>query len=567
MAKKKKKVTRRQALKTMVAAGAGVAALGTGGLFLLRRRAGDGGPMPGAGGLEEFSPVDRTLGEVGPERFFGDDFNHAHGILWKLPNDEPDPDEEVKLCVVGGGMSGLGSAYLNRDLAPVVLEQAPRFGGNSKAQSWRGLNFSLGAAYLVLPDSGSKLEALYRELGVDRVWRAGDEETSAALTDQGFVRDLWHKMQGPAPFIRDRNRLLAHFLDVLHEKHGQIFPDIPAPGTGAKRKAIEALDKVSFADHLKSVLGGRPVPPRLARILESYCWSAFGASAKELSAAAGLNFYAAEFGGIAVCPGGNAKVAESLVERLYRDLPKGHLRPGCMVTRVRVENDGAVRVTYMLPSGRLKALRARAVVMSCPKFIASKILVDLEPKRVEEFKSLEYRAYWVGNALLDGAPPKDMYEIYLQKGPVPDFTDIGAAAHHQRVTDVCVANFAQEHPDGTVLSLYRALPYTGGRPETYTADYAAVRAGFEEQLRSEILPSIGMAKAKLLDLRVSRWGHPLPIPKVGNLASGLYDRIRAPFKERVFFVEQDNWAQAAIETALGEAMEHAPEIRRVAQRG
>jgi hypothetical protein len=37
--------------------------------------------------------------------------------------------------------------------------------------------------------------------------------------------------------------------------------------------------------------------------------------------------------------------------------------------------------------------------------------------------------------------------------------------------------------------------------------------------------------------------------------------LRAPFRERVCFVEQDNWMLPAIETSLGEAIHFAPQIR------
>jgi hypothetical protein len=59
---------------------------------------------------------------------------------------------------------------------------------------------------------------------------------------------------------------------------------------------------------------------------------------------------------------------------------------------------------------------------------------------------------------------------------------------------------------------------------------------------------------------VARWGHPLPVAATGLIAGGVVDRIRQPFRDRGFFVEQDNWALPAFETAATEALLWAPEI-------
>ena len=71
----------------------------------------------------------------------------------------------------------------------------------------------------------------------------------------------------------------------------------------------------------------------------------------------------------------------------------------------------------------------------------------------------------------------------------------------------------------------------------------------------------------VMDLRLSRWGHPLPVAEAGLIANGTIDVIRKPFKRRVFFVEQDNWILPAFETAAGEAMIWAPVVDQFLKRG
>src|SRR5690606_13647347 len=79
--------------------------------------------------LHENGPVDRTLGIDVPNSFSGDSFQRAHGALWNLDGflkKNPPPiraEADVPVVVVGGGVSGLSTAYLLRDLQPLVLEQ------------------------------------------------------------------------------------------------------------------------------------------------------------------------------------------------------------------------------------------------------------------------------------------------------------------------------------------------------------------------------------------------------------------------------------------------------------
>src|SRR5262245_39965362 len=46
------------------------------------------------------------------------------------------------VVIVGGGPSGLLSAYLLRDRDFLLLEKEPRFGGNAISEQWRGVWYS-----------------------------------------------------------------------------------------------------------------------------------------------------------------------------------------------------------------------------------------------------------------------------------------------------------------------------------------------------------------------------------------------------------------------------------------
>ena len=88
----------------------------------------------------------------------------------------------MPLVVVGGGMSGLVTSYLLRDYRPILLEQAQRLGGNSQGQSWRGMDYAIGAAYFTEPDMESPLGKLVTELGLPALWTMEQGEDPVALS-------------------------------------------------------------------------------------------------------------------------------------------------------------------------------------------------------------------------------------------------------------------------------------------------------------------------------------------------------------------------------------------------
>src|SRR5207247_2232174 len=109
----------------------------------------------------------------------------------------PEPAEDVDVAVVGGGLSGLASAYMLRDHNTVLLELRDRFGGNSQGETWRGTDYSMGGAYFITPDPGSFLESFYHELGLHRLVRVNDPPDPMELN--GVVHDDFWDGAGFSP--------------------------------------------------------------------------------------------------------------------------------------------------------------------------------------------------------------------------------------------------------------------------------------------------------------------------------------------------------------------------------
>ena len=506
--------------------------------------------------LANHGPIDRMLSGVRQSDFSGDQPGRAHEILWNKKSflsDKiiPPPKESVPLVIVGGGMSGIISAYLLRDLNPIVLESGSRFGGNSRGESWNGIDYSIGAAYFMEQESGSPLFTLFKEAGIHEICRTKQEEDPVLLQGKIF-RNFWKGETSPDT-SKQFLLLASHFEQMLRGKNGLSLPEMPSDNIEA-RKNVNLLDSLSFQEYLEKIVGAK-LHPHIQTFLEHYCWSTLGAEIHELSAAAALNEFVSEFGLSYIAPGGNAAVAEKFLRHLKQDKS---LRPSSIVFDVKVEADGVI-VSYEDSNKNIQCIHAKAAIMACPKFVVKKVLQNIEPERLAAIEKLKYTAYLVGNVLLKSPIQEKFYDMYLlENGKLP--LENGRKF---RVTDVVNACFSRSS-DHSVLTLYRSLPFQGGRSEIYAENsFEKYRLEFLAQIEQEILPALGKNMADMADFRLTRWGHPMPVATKGLYRDGVIDQIRKPFQKRVFFVEQDNWMLPAIETCAQEALTWAPEVRKI----
>jgi hypothetical protein len=514
-----------------------------------------GTTSPG-GFFDAYGPIDRSLNDKAAASFFGDDFSRAHALLWDIPgylrkNALPKHWEETELVVIGGGLSGLFSAYALRDSKPIVLEQAPRFGGNARGQSWRGIDFGLGSAYFSAPQPGSAFHRYYMELGLDKIVQTAPAEKPFGL-DGKLSLGFWDGAAEPehkAVYARFH----AHMREIYAGKTGA-YPQIP-PTNAAEAARLKTLDGKTFARALHDALG--TLPPLLTHAIDSYCWSAFAASPKEISAAAGYSFLAAETAPLCVAPGGNAGVAEQLLKHtLNAGVPSSHLRAGCTVLRVSVIGD-KVKILYESADKSLKGIIANAAIMACPKFVAAKIIQDIEPERQEAIREIDYRSYLTAAVLVDKPLMNRFYDLFLVNQKAQTVGDPSPMA-----TDVVVGSLNQARGRNTVLTLYRAMPLPTARAALSQKDaYTKLRGEFQRQIETDLLPMLGFHTKDVTDLRVARWAHALPVPSQGVFAKGTPDILRKPFGNRVFFVEQDTWLTPAIETGVGELALQLPQIQ------
>ena len=475
------------------------------------------------------------------------------------------PSEDVDVVVVGGGISGLCSAYLLREHNPVLIEMADRCGGAARGETWNGVPYSLGNAYVITPDAGTFLQQIYTELGMDATVRVDHDDPPVEL--DGIILDGFFSGDGVDPELLPA---LKKYREVVTFMANVMYPEIPLPG--GDDQWIRDLDRLTLKEDIEQRMG-MDVPDLLAGAIQAYCYSSFAAGWDEISAASGWNFLAAEEFGRWVTPGGNSFMAQrmwealaALDENVEEPCRPYHVRGGCRVVDVRPLPFGREQVTYTDSDGNCHAIRAKHVVMACPKMLCKHILHHLADRDVDKYEAishLKYRAYLVANVLLDQPVKRDFYDIFLlDDGRFP----MSEADAQQRgvVCDVLAGNYtrgAAPESGSDVLTLYWPLPFDFGR---WTL---LIGTGWQEYATSlsvqvrKMLKLLDVPVSAVQQVRMTRWGHAMPVSAPNLIADGHCEEMRRPMDNRVWFVQQDNWALPAVENCLLDAKTYTDQIK------
>lgn len=490
--------------------------------------------------------------------FTGDSFDN-NNIPFHFIGDYgsfPPPQEEVDVAIVGGGISGLSAALLLREYRPVVFDLRDRFGGNAMGESWHGDAYPLGSAYLIVPDEGSFLERFYRRLGLDRIARVSEPPDPVVIN--GELRDDFYSGAGMSPADQ---LAFQRYAEVVRDMAENNYPEIPLPEDPAEAEWVRELDRKIFRHDIEERMG-MPMPPLLAAAVQAYCYSSFGAGFDELSAAAGWNFLAAEEYGRWVFPGGNSALVRALwnkLKRLEQHVPAAcrprYLRARCRVIDVRY-NGERVQVTYLDRDNQLRSLLAKHVVMAGSKHICKYVLHDLQnldQAKYDAIGQVEIAAYLVANVLLERPIERDFYDAFLvenEQFPVEPF----GLGDRLGVVDMLTGTYAERgRRSRDVLSLFWALPFPAARFTLLTEDpWRDYATRLAPQIR-HMLDILNLPESAIRQIRMTRWGHALPIAGVGLIRNGVTDELIRPFGKRVHFANQDNWALPAVENSILEA--------------
>lgn len=168
--------------------------------------------------------------------YTGDSFQNVEIPFHATPAiDLPAPSERVDVAVVGGGISGLATAWMLRRFHPVLFELRDRFGGNAQVETWQGTPYSLGSAYVITPDVGSFLNRFYRQIGLHRE-RAESFPPDPVEIGGEILNNFWN---GAGLSAADRDAF-ARYAEVVTFMANEAYPEIRDGGRQAHLQARAA---------------------------------------------------------------------------------------------------------------------------------------------------------------------------------------------------------------------------------------------------------------------------------------------------------------------------------------
>ncbi len=485
----------------------------------------------------------------------------------------PGVQRRVGVIVVGAGIAGLAAARaLSRagidDVQVLDLEDAP--GGNSRGHTIAGMRCPLGAHYLPPPgEHASEVIELLEALGVRRTeqGRAVYDERMLCHSPQErlHIDGAWHDgLLPPIDALPEAQRAdtLAQYrrfgATVAAAGAGGAFAMPTARSTWSAR--LDALDAVTFAVWLDAQA---LTAPALRWYLDYCCRDDYGAGAAQVSAWAGLHYFASRHGfhvpgdsaderdGVLTWPEGNAWLAQQLARPLH-----ARLHTGCIALRVTEGRDAVALDLWNEAAQRHERWQAAQVVMALPLFVAQRLIESPLPA-LAAAATAPHAPWLVANLHLAaplaqraGAPMSWDNVVYdpTQAMPTLGYVD----AMHQSTRSI---------PGPTVLTAYWALG--GNTPAELAAARARLLAQPWASWAGAVVGDLARVHpdlpAQLKQVDLMRYGHAMSVP-VPGLRSGAALRALAAPQRRVHFAHADLSGYSVFEEAMYQGARAAEQV-------
>ena len=359
--------------------------------FLKQAALGAGGLLLGPGLLESCAPASSYAHVQGSLR----GASAAVGHLLRRPGGLPAPTRTLRTAVliVGGGVTGLAAKrWLQRhgqpDVQLVELEDA--VGGNAAHGRNDVSAYPWGAHYLPVPDVRNRelLEFLHEAgvitgyapdgLPIYNEYHLCHDPEERLLLNGHWQSGLVPELGVPAEDRAQLSRFFAR-IDELRQATGPDGRDVFAlpldhSSTDPRWRQLDAESFTSYLDREGFT------SPYLRWFLDYGCRDDYGATAAQVSAWAGLHYFACRKGrahnatasDVLTWPEGNG----FLVEHLRRQAPSG-IHPGTLAYELRETAAGVEVLTYDVATRTTTRIEARQVLLATPWLVTRRLRPSL----------------------------------------------------------------------------------------------------------------------------------------------------------------------------------------------
>jgi monoamine oxidase len=476
----------------------------------------------------------------------------------------PDWQGRAGAIVIGAGIAGLAAAraLTQAGIDDVqLLDLEDEAGGNSRGHQIAGMRCPLGAHYLPVPgERAVEVIALLEQLGLRRTERGVavyDERTLCHSPQERLHIDgFWHDGLLPpiaALPLAEREATLAQYRRFAAAVDAAGAGAAFAMPTARSRWSVQtqALDAVTF----NAWLDARGLnAPALRWYLDYCCRDDYGAGSAQVSAWAGLHYFASRHGfhppgdgaderdGVLTWPEGNGWLARRLAEPL-----RERLQTGRVALRVTEGRDDVTLDVWNDTAQRSERWRAPQLVLAVPLFIAGRLMESPPAALTQAAAAMPHAPWLVGNVhvseALDEHPgaPLSWDNVAYDPGradPTLGYVD----AMHQSTRTL---------PGATVLTTYQALG--GDTPAQLAAQRARLLgepwSAWSQAIVDELARLHPDLPRKVKRVDLMRYGHAMSVPVPGLRSSAALRTLAEP-QRRVHFAHGDLSGYSVFEEAM-----------------
>ena len=438
----------------------------------------------------------------------------------KIP--APSHEMAIPVVIIGGGVSGLSAAWKLKKAGFQefqVFELEPECGGNARFGENRITSFPWGAHYLPIPTRESKaVVELLEELGVIEGYTTTgtpiyrEQYLCFDPQERLYIHGRWQ--EGLLPLVGatrgdldEYTRFKDLMLSYRHRRGNDSRKPFAIPMDFSSRDPeFQDLDRFSMHEYLKR--NGLD-SPRLHWYVNYACRDDFGTSYTNVSAWAGLHYFASRDAGdeeientsVLTWPEGNGWIIRRLRESLATSITTHSL-----VFHVSPMKNSVLVDVYNLQTGDSTRIRSEHVIFSCPRFLGKYLLDPVAKESPEISAEFEYAPWLVANLSLKSFPLPRNGSPLSWDNVIYDSESLGyVVATHQSLK-----TFIPE----TVFTYYYAMtgsPASHERTRLLETDW---KSWLDFIVRDLSKPHPEIAQL-VTQLDVFRWGHAMVRPRPG----------------------------------------------------
>ncbi|WP_292965732.1 NAD(P)/FAD-dependent oxidoreductase [Novosphingobium sp. UBA1939] len=427
-------------------------------------------------------------------------------------------EQQAAIVIAGGGVAGLSAAWRLKTAGFddfVLLELEDTVGGNARSGRNQVSAYPLGAHYLPIPNKEAvALRHMLKEFGMIVGEEGGAPvydpyQLCADLEERLLWRGSWQEGLFPSSGLTSedaaqRDRFAGEMAQLRNAVGVDGRPAFAIPRAySSADPAYTALDRLSFAQWLDLQ---RYTSPVLRAYLRYCCRDDYGTEPDEVSAWAGVHYFAARRGWAAgadgdrelTWPEGNGRLVSLLHEQVA-----GHIRSARSVFAISQRSDMAVVDAFDHEAASSTRWRAACAIVAMPHFVASRVAPAHANKG-----HFRYAPWVVANVTVNRHP----------KGRGVGIAWDNVSTGSDSLGYVVATHQSASGGDGpTVLTWYLPLSKTAPQEARKLLMTRTLRAW--QQLIADDLLTMNPDLAGAIDkIDVWRWGHAMISPTIGFLS-------------------------------------------------